>query len=195
MIKRVDRVRAEELRLSGKSYIEISKELGCSEIWCKKNLKGVVKHKKESDIVTALTKKALEKSGITAGDIFREATGLTESDSAITYKEESELVTQLKRKIKSNTGAIIRPHWMVPDDSIKSLNLVMAAVNVMDERLYDCVVEIIKELGLDETYIKSLSKAITQLTYGGNLNSPINISVLLKSLEDTSVELARRYKE
>lgn len=194
MTKKVDKVKAEKLRISGKSYSEISKELGCSEVWCKKNLKGVVKHKKESDIVTYLTKRAREKSGITTGDIFQKALGLNKSNSTITYKEESELVAQLKRKIKSNNGTIVRPHWMVPDNSIKSLNLVMSAVNMMDERLYDCVVEIIKELGLDETYIKSLSKAITQLTYGGNLNSPINISILLKSLEDTAVELARRHR-
>lgn len=37
----VDKQKALELREQGKSYAEISEELGCSIDWCKRNLKGI----------------------------------------------------------------------------------------------------------------------------------------------------------
>lgn len=39
----VDRVKAIVLREQGFQYSEIAKQLGCSETWCKKNLKDVIK--------------------------------------------------------------------------------------------------------------------------------------------------------
>lgn len=42
----VDKVRASALREQGFQYGEIAKMVGCSEVWCKKNLKDVVKGEK-----------------------------------------------------------------------------------------------------------------------------------------------------
>ena len=39
----IDKVKAIELRMMGYSYSQISKQLDCSEAWCKKNLSDVEK--------------------------------------------------------------------------------------------------------------------------------------------------------
>lgn len=39
----VNKVEAVRLRKSGLSYAKIAAQLGCSEVWCKKELVGVVK--------------------------------------------------------------------------------------------------------------------------------------------------------
>jgi DNA-directed RNA polymerase specialized sigma24 family protein len=41
--KFIDRIKAEQLRLEGKSYPEIAEIIGCSVSWAKQNLSGVPK--------------------------------------------------------------------------------------------------------------------------------------------------------
>lgn len=55
----VDKVKAIELRLQGKTYKEISEELDCSLVWCKKNLKDVVVSKDLSNTQLLLAIKQL----------------------------------------------------------------------------------------------------------------------------------------
>ena len=47
--KTVNKEKAIELRKEGKTYPEIAEQLGCSVIWCSKNLKGIMITKDMSD--------------------------------------------------------------------------------------------------------------------------------------------------
>lgn len=49
----VDKVEAINLRTQGLQYSEIAQQLGCSEAWCKINLKGVEKGVREQTDGTA----------------------------------------------------------------------------------------------------------------------------------------------
>lgn len=55
----VDKVEAINLRTQGLSYSEIAQQLGCSEAWCKINLKGVEKGVREHTDATATRLKAI----------------------------------------------------------------------------------------------------------------------------------------
>jgi len=67
----VDKVKAVELRQQGLNYKEIAQELGCSEIWCKKNLKDINKNKVEFNIIKELTVKALSSDGVTKYEMLK----------------------------------------------------------------------------------------------------------------------------
>lgn len=55
----VDKIEAVKLRKQGLSYSKIAKQLGCSEAWCKKNLKGVERGVNDSPANTEVKLKAI----------------------------------------------------------------------------------------------------------------------------------------
>lgn len=189
----IDKEKAVALRKQGLSYAKIAEELDCSEIWCKVNLKNVEKGAKESDVTKNLIRKSRTKEGVTSGEIKM---ALKESLPELleTTKQETNAMRRFKSKITSKEGTCVRPYWMKPTEAPKAFQLVLQAVNNLDQRLYEDVQDIMQELNLDETYIDSITRAITQLSYGGSLLSPVNIRALCQSLEETANELERRNK-
>lgn len=197
----IDKDKAVLLRKQGLTYAEIAKEVGCSLIWCKKNLNTTVKNTKEKDTISVLTKKARSDHGLTAGEILSELEKTKEEpmlESKPTKRELKEqdvkLMRRIKTKVKEQSGTVIRPYWMKPTEAKKALKLVIQAVNLIDARLYEEVQHIMQELDLDESYIKSLTRTIAQMTYGGSLLIPNNIRELCDSLSKTADELEKRNK-
>jgi hypothetical protein len=192
----VNKEKAKELRAFGKTYKEIAEELDCSIIWCKLNLKDVPKNNKEGATIKELIKDAKKPEGVTTSEIWTKMKIIYPNDSSLTNQEnnmqDAKNAARFKYKIGKEEDTIIRPYWMPPTDAHLALKRVVQAVNLIDERLYEEVQGIIQELGLDETYIKSLTKAITRLTYGGSLINPIDIMQRLESLEQTADKLERR---
>ena len=117
-------------------------------------------------------------------------------DLSLNQKEQSEqelkAMRRLKTKVKAQDNTVIRPYWMKPTEAKRALDLVLQAVNLMDQRLYEEVQSIVQELELDETYIKSLSRAITQMTYGGSTLVPSSCVDMCENLSKTADELEKR---
>jgi hypothetical protein len=197
-MKTINLEQATLLRKQGLSYSAIAKELNCSIDWCKRNLSSVQKNIKENDTMKALVAKAKSTRGITSGEILKKAAEITPINPDWTDKEKSQneakVMQRLRTKVKAVDNTIVRPYWMKPEEAHKSLQLVLQAVTLIDERVYEQVQDIIQELDLDETYIDSLTRAITQMSYGGNLLQHIQIKQLTESYTKTADELERRNK-
>ena len=191
----VQKQQAIDLRKQGLSYAQIVKELGCSLGWCKLNLKEVPKNVNEKAIIRELVKKAKSNQGLTSGEIRSVCPPVLEEpieNKSQQLLQEQKQMRRLKTKVKAEPDTIVRPYWMKPTAAKKSLDLVLQAVNLIDERIYEEVQAIIYELDLDETYIKSLTYAITQMSFGGNMLVPNNIRQLTESLVETANELEKR---
>lgn len=197
-MKTIDLEQATFLRKQGLSYSAIAKEMNCSLDWCKRNLSGVQKNVKENDTIKVLVAKAKSTRGITSGEIARKAAEITPINPDWTDKEKSQneakVMQRLRTKVKAVDDTVVRPYWMKPEESHKSLQLVLQAVNLIDERIYEQVQDIIQELNLDQTYIDSLTRAITQMSYGGNLLQHVSLKQLTESYTKTADELEKRNK-
>lgn len=190
----IDKLKATLLRQQGLSYAEIAKELNCSLDWCKRNLQDIQKNIKDKSIINDLVKQARTTEGLTASQIRKVLP--TCDDLSLNQKEQSEqelkAMRRLKTKVKAQDNTVIRPYWMKPTEAKRALDLVLQAVNLMDQRLYEEVQSIVQELELDETYIKSLSRAITQMTYGGSTLVPSSCVDMCENLSKTADELEKR---
>lgn len=195
-MKTINLEQATILRKQGLSYPAIAKELNCSLDWCKRNLSDVQKNVKENDTMKVLVAKAKSSRGITSGEIARKAAEITPINPDWTAKEKSQneakVMQRLRTKVKTYDDTIVRPYWMKPEDAHKSLQLVLQAVNLIDERVYEQVQDMIKELDLDDSYIDSFTRAITQMSYGGNLLQHVNVRQLTESYAKTAEELEKK---
>lgn len=189
----VDKLRALQLRESGSTHKQIADELGCSVDWCKQNLRGVKKYTNEETEVKGLILQATSKDAITTGDIKRSVRSLYPLDSSKESKElDVKAIRRFRGKVMLDSKSVVRPYWMQPKDSKLSLNLLLSAVNLVDEYVFEQVNHIRKELNLDTSYIKSLTFAINQLTYAGSMSSNQPITEVLENLTNIAEELERR---
>jgi len=189
----IDKKKAQELRELGLSYDEIAKELNCSVIWCKKNLKGVSKNTKEKSLIMELVQKAQSKDMLTNNEILKVVRLVHNNDftkEAIDLEEKT--MKRFKYKIKSVDKAMIKPYWMISDAPTAILYDVLREVHDADLRMQEAISNIRSKHGLDESYIKSLMYAINNLTQAGNRGVPIGVE--LNRLEDLATELERRNK-
>jgi len=174
----VDLVKAKELRESGKTYDEISKELDCSLAWCKLYLKGVTKNIMEVDAMDKLLVKAKSNTGITSGEI---SYALCKVKPHERTKEETEAheksVRRVKTKIKAQDGTLIRPYWVVPEQAEAIYHSMLRKLQAKDERDQEDIDNLMEEFGLDESYVTSLKFALYSL-------STIGSSILKHSVVD-----------
>ena len=165
----VDKLKAKELRELGKTYDEISKELGCSVAWCKLNLKGVTKHVMEDITVKSLITKAKGKAGITSGDVKREVNRIHPSDNTPENKEIKEnSERRIKAKIRANDDTLIRPYWVVPEHARDIFYSMMRKLQAKDERDQEDIDDLRAEFGLDESYANSLKYALYSMSTMGS---------------------------
>ena len=183
----VDKVKAIKLRQEGLSYKEIAKELECSEIWCKKNLKDTQKDIKEVDLIKDLTTKALSSTGVSKYEIIKSFVN--------EHMNEDDINTTLKRymrKIKATEGAIIRPSWIIPEKASESFRLILEAVNNMEERLDEAARDICIDLGVPQQHSERFKRGIGTLM---STNSTLNATALVsycEALAETCLELDKR---
>ena len=188
---------AQELRIQGKSYEEISKTLNVSISWCWQNLKNAQKETK--DVVDSLEQKSKGRRGVSKAEI---AKAVDNNQSKEALKKEVQKVSQrLRKRSKEN---LVRPNWMTPEfatfitDSI--VNESMAAEQRMHEQalelrsilLSNCTTED-QENSIPSTV--ALKSAIATLTYTMTNQSSKAGNILsnwLESLYETAVKLEKR---
>lgn len=186
----IDKQLAIELRESGLSYSEISEKLGCSEVWCKKNLKGVVKNSSEKESISKCIGMSLTKRGVTYGEIAREintALGIYNTTDKEAFER---AMSRYKFAINKVPGSIIRPYWMSPEESKPILKAVLREINDLDSRMYEGILNIRKEFGLNESYDSSLYRVISGLMYFKHKGQEGEISSKLDNLSRVADALA-----
>lgn len=182
-IGKVDKAKAVELKQQGLTYKQIAEALGCSEVWCKKNLKAVVKDKQKTDMIEKYITKSCSKQGITSGaitymleqDMYSELKDLPETKKQEQLQKQARIV---KRKVRE-AGGIVRPHWMHPMYSKECLALMLEFVDDFDRYLSDRLHEFLQDMkdltgeqprNMDASVLSTVSM-ISQLgmqTYGAS---------------------------
>ena len=124
---------AQELRIQGKSYDEISKTLSVSLSWCKHYLSSVLAQKKE--VINALEAKSKTRKGVSKREISK-AVNVNQPRKEL-VKEIKNVTQQIRTRSKEN---IVRPNWMPPEFSMFTTEQVMLYANEMERRLQEYAV-------------------------------------------------------
>ena len=189
----VNKVKAKELRELGWTYIEISKELGCSVAWCKLNLKGVTKHVMEDATVKDLVSRAKSKEAITSGDITYATNKIFPHSYSKEDQEQSERnVKRIRSKVKAEDGTLIRPYWIIPERPRDIYYSMLRILQAKDERDQEDIDALRAEFGLDASYTKSLQYALYSMSSIGNSILGHSVVNEIDRLEDIVSELERR---
>lgn len=187
----IDKEKAIELRQAGLSYSEIATEVGCSEVWCKKYLKDVVKNSAEKEAISRCVELAKTASGITYGEISKEIISIGINpypDKAVFDRA----MKRFKSGINKVPGTLIRPYWMQPEESKQILQDVLLEINCLDERMWESVCNIRNKYGLDDSYNASLYRVITDLLYCKHKGIDIDLGSKLQHLGRIALELHER---
>jgi len=186
----IDKARAIELREQGWTYKEIASELGCSENWCKINLKGIEKNTQEKDALDKAIKIATSPTGITHKEI-------SDLVHTIHPKEDIDMtnkaIDRFKKVIRKDPKAVIRPYWMHPDAPRESFNLVLGSVDVVMDKINEEINYIRQQLDYDRSYENSLRHAIVKMLLGsdmlpeGIINHCTTLENIVDKLESASV--------
>jgi len=193
----IDKELASKLREQGLGYEQIAEQLGCSVSWCKTNLKQVKKYKDEQEAIDCCVQKSKQRQAITSLEITKEILKVHKFDNSKEHKLEQEKITKkFKQKVRDSKG-IVRPYWMPADRSVQALDLVVAAVNSLDERLYEKVMEILEELEItpDTANISSFSAVILSLMYGNRGQAKAGVGEQFSRLSAIADELSIRNKQ
>lgn len=126
---------AQELRIQGKAYEEISKTLNVSISWCKHNLSSALAQKKE--VIDALESKSKTRKGVSKGEISK-AVNVNQPKKEL-IKEVKNVTQRIRTRSKEN---IVRPNWMPPEFSMFTTEQVMLYANEMERRLQEYASEI-----------------------------------------------------
>lgn len=197
----VNKQEAIKLRELGLGYKEIAEKLGCSVQWCKVNLKDVQKNTKESNLIEKCIALGLRPQGITTVEIRKALVSVydvTDDEGGLT-DEGLRLYKKIKTKVREKEGTIVRPAWMVPEHVDEVFRAVLQAVDNIDRRIDEEIVDVISVINpskedYDSTY-KSLQNQIFNLTYVGRSFSKKEYEGILSSLEQTVIALKKRVKQ
>ena len=191
----VDKEKAVELRKQGLTYKQIAEEIGCSEVWCKKNLASVVmdKEAEDAEILEKCLMIAKTNRGITTQQILKLAMKKEDYDMTATALKEHKkaILRKYKTKIKAAEG-IVRPQWMVPEAANASFRKMLDLVNELDERMYESVLEFREEFGLDASYDKAILYGLSQMSYASYSFGNVDIERLAHRLSSIANELEKR---
>jgi hypothetical protein len=165
----VDKVRAIELRKSGKTYKEIAEILGCSIDWCKRSLSGVECVKvKEATFIDDLISKAKSDDALTSYQIKG---AIMQNGVFPDTKEGREALTnetkKVRRKINAEDDTIIRPSWMRPESAILSWQQILESTNTINDRITEEIELVRQKLNLGREHSKSIGYSIVSLTQVG----------------------------
>lgn len=187
MRKRIDKESAVRLRQSGKTYRDISLELGCSIAWCEKNLKHLKSERQmmHQEIVQEVQRRGRSTQGVTTGEIRAlvldllpqvDIEGQDSADVQNQHEKRNKDVTQLVEKIKAearrdNTDVIIRPYWVVPECAQDSINTMHDMAQEVYELHHELARKYREAYDLDESYQRSIVYELSRLS--APLNSPL----------------------
>lgn len=131
---------ATNLRQQGWNYKEISRKLGVSVDWCKRNLKGIKKGVSDP-LIHELIQAAIRPEGCT----HYEAAGIVYKH----YGEEEvsyEKIRQHKRAaVAANPNCIFRPTWMSPTDPQGCTQSMLQEVSNLWDRITDATMTLCEQ--------------------------------------------------
>lgn len=188
---------AQELRASGKTYAEVSKELNIGITWCKTNLRKVVVQTEEK--INELEHKSKTRKGLSKGEI---AKTLDSNQSKEQLKKDVQKMTQrIRKRSKEN---IVRPNWMVPEFARYVTDKIVEESMAAEQRMHDQAMELrailldaceTEEAQEEVPSVQALKSAIATLTYTMTNQSSAAGSILsgwLESLYTTANKLEKR---
>lgn len=186
----VDKTKAIKLREQGMSYKDVAQELGCSEAWCKINLKSVQKNVGEKNAINHCISLALSLQGITYSEILRSIQSVySYADTKEQRVEERKAMTRFRNAINKVGGTVIRPYWMQPANAQQSLTSVLQAVDDISVRINDEIEFIRRKYDMNSSYDKSLRTTIIKMLMCSKLPEGIeaycdHLSSVANKLED-----------
>jgi hypothetical protein len=208
MAVKVDKAKAIKLRSEGFTYKEISESLGCSENWCKKNLKGISPTPVLDRIVEEVKRLGRSPQGVTYGQIKSlvvfnlpkiEATeDLNKHVAHQIYlkreKEVEETVAKVKdaarrgnrtlRYIeKSEKEVVIRPYWLLPESPQDCINTINDMAQHVYEILHNLADSYRRLYDLDESYQNSVVYELSRLS------APANTKILPQGFIERGAQL------
>lgn len=188
---------AQEMRLQGKSYEEVSKTLSVSLSWCWHNLKSIKTIDK--DIINDLEQKSRTKRGVSKGEIARAIESNQKPEQL--HKDIKKVTQRIKKRSKEN---IVRPNWMVPQLSVfmteQIIQEAMAIEQRTDERAYEIHTLLMSNASTQEEInqvpsVASIKSAICGMAQAMTSQSSRTGGMLnnwLDSLHKTSLKLQER---
>ena len=184
----IDKQRAIELREQGRSYKEISEALGCSLVWCKKNLKGTKKKDISDEDYTLLVEKGRGFDCITKGEIINKIQ-VNSSDSRQEYNKELVLAAnRVKKKLSKEGDVIVRQAWIHPARARASFNSMLELINDLNDRLDEYVRMHLRDCGFenDDNYNSILAFMVMNSQFGQRIqrNYPIGVFEAISNAVD-----------
>lgn len=169
------------LRREGKTHKEIAEILGCSVIWCKKNLSNVEQPKKEDALLDAVLEKAMSKEGTYNAEITYMVKGaFPEYDDKQVEKKVDNIKKAVKRR---DSSAVIRPRWMLPDSPQECNNTMLDMADHLSRVMHQLADSYRKIYGLDATYQNGIVYELSRLS------APLNSALLPQGFEKRAAQL------
>lgn len=160
----IDKVKAEQLRLDGKSYQEVADEMGCSVAWCKKNLKGVKQPNVDKALIETVRELGRSAVGVTTGEIKMHT---MQKYHDLKGKELEEKVQDIRKRAgRDNPDVIVRPYWMLPDCPQECTTALMdyaQELYSLKEHLAD---KYRQQFDMDDSFTSTVTWALTMLSAG-----------------------------
>jgi hypothetical protein len=160
-----------KLRLEGKTYSEISKTLGCSLDWCKRNLKGVKHIDITNEDFIELVNKGKSPECVTPLEIYKKLQPVKKREIKDEKHEKKLAVRRVKQKLKADNDVIIRQSWIHPMRASSSLNSMLMYINMLDDTLDEYVRSHLTEQGFDnlDEYDSTLAFMVMNSQYGSRI--------------------------
>lgn len=148
----IDKQRAIALKESGLTNKEVAQELGCSEGWCRKYLKGIKRKDIEPEDFEALQEKGRSPACVTTSEVYSKL--LVKGNSQQDKKQKKLALRRTKDKLKEDKEVIIRQAWIHPERARFSYNNMIAYINDLNDRLDEYIRMHLAECGFTKEQIK-----------------------------------------
>jgi DNA-binding CsgD family transcriptional regulator len=172
----IDKELAIKLKESGLTNKEIAQNLGCSEGWCRKYLRGVKRKDISQEDFEILQHKGRSPECITTGEVYSKL--LIKGNSPEDKKQRKLALRRTKEKLKEDEEVIIRQAWIHPERARFSYNNMLLYINDLNERLDEYVRMHLVECGFTKEQIKdnhlynsTLSFMVKNSQYGNLVGS------------------------
>lgn len=168
----IDKQKALELREQGKTYQEVSDELGCSLGWCKANLKGIKRKDISDEDYSNLVSKGRSYDCITKGEIISKV-NVASNDNYKEYNKEALLTTnRVRRKLAKEGDVIVRQAWIHPARAKFSYDNMLMYINMLNDVLDEYVRSHLAECGFEneDNYNAALAFMVMNSQFGQRIH-------------------------
>lgn len=189
---------AKKLREQGRTYKEIASIIGCSEIWCKRNLSSVVKNKELTLVINKFINTARSSTALTRSEVYayvKDAYKPSSEELSNKQKKEeiSKQVESMVNKITAKKDTIIRPSWMHPERAVSCYHKIASVIEELDSCVLELMDDFFDSTGVDRSTEteRSLLRSIAYISKFG-IALGVNSVNLLDSYDSVSNKLAER---